>query len=108
MTTHEVLHIIRNPWGWSEDEVRAARLAAADLIEQQAKEIEALRGFAQEVMNYWPEGWGMEGDQIQKAAADHGLLEPETRTERCGENCGCDIDSPVWVCYRKTKLLTGQ
>jgi hypothetical protein len=27
------LHILRNPYGWSEDDVRAARLAAADRIE---------------------------------------------------------------------------
>jgi len=42
MTTHEILHIIRNPWGWSEEEARQARIAAADLIEQQAKRIAEL------------------------------------------------------------------
>jgi len=30
---HEVLHIIRNPAGWSEAQVRNARLKAADIIE---------------------------------------------------------------------------
>lgn len=38
-----ILHIIRNPYGWADDEVRNARLVAAALIEQQAKQIEALR-----------------------------------------------------------------
>ena len=42
MTTHDILHIIRNPWGWSEEKVRQARIAAADLIEQQAKSIAEL------------------------------------------------------------------
>ncbi len=28
-----MLHILRNPYGWGEDQVREARLAAADLIE---------------------------------------------------------------------------
>jgi hypothetical protein len=27
------LHILRNPYGWSEEQIREARLAAADLIE---------------------------------------------------------------------------
>jgi len=42
MTTNKILHIIRNPYGWSEEEVRQARIAAADLIEQQAKRISQL------------------------------------------------------------------
>ena len=33
MTKNEILHILRNPYGWTEDEVRRARLEAADLIE---------------------------------------------------------------------------
>jgi hypothetical protein len=43
MTAHEILHIIRNPWGWSEEEVRQARIAAAYLIEQQAAELAILK-----------------------------------------------------------------
>lgn len=31
-----VLHILRNPHGWVEEQIRAARLTAADLIEAQA------------------------------------------------------------------------
>lgn len=35
MTSEEnkMIHILRNPWGWSEDEVRAARLWAADRLD---------------------------------------------------------------------------
>ena len=29
-----VLHLLRNPWGWSEDVVREARLKAADELER--------------------------------------------------------------------------
>ena len=29
-----ILHILRNPDGWSEDAIRAARLAAADMFEE--------------------------------------------------------------------------
>ena len=34
MKTHKILHILRNPVGWSEEEKRVASLAAADEIEQ--------------------------------------------------------------------------
>lgn len=33
MTMRDILHVLRNPWGKPEGEVRAARLAAADLLE---------------------------------------------------------------------------
>lgn len=29
-----LLHLLRNPWGWSEDTVREARLKAADELER--------------------------------------------------------------------------
>lgn len=29
----DLLHILRNPWNWSDEAVRAARLAAADIVE---------------------------------------------------------------------------
>ena len=35
-----LLHILRNPYGWGEEQVREARLAAADLIEELARSIE--------------------------------------------------------------------
>jgi len=34
MTTWDILHILRSPYGHSEDEVRLVRLEAADLIEK--------------------------------------------------------------------------
>ena len=39
----EVLHILRNPYSWTEEDQRQARLKAADLIEAQGREIAALR-----------------------------------------------------------------
>lgn len=128
-----ILHIIRNPYGWADDEVRNARLVAAALIEQQGNQLEqaqkridelerlnltfaqneqqvlALRGFARAIMGYWPDQNEIPGDELQDIAEAHGLLKPETRTEACGENCACDEygDFPA-TCYRKTDLLTGQ
>lgn len=34
MEVNKILHILRNPYGWSEEEQRCARLAAADEIEK--------------------------------------------------------------------------
>lgn len=36
MTTQLILHILRNPYGWSEENQREARLAAADVFEGKA------------------------------------------------------------------------
>jgi hypothetical protein len=38
-----VLHILRNPWGWAEDEQRQARLAAADMLEEHQREVTELQ-----------------------------------------------------------------
>jgi hypothetical protein len=38
METKEILHVLRNPYGHSEDYIREARLAACDLIEKVVKE----------------------------------------------------------------------
>jgi hypothetical protein len=46
--TNKILHIIRNPFNWSEDDVRKARWAAADLIEEQQAKINRLEGFIKE------------------------------------------------------------
>lgn len=93
--------------GWHKARIQEARDEIRNLIEQQANEIDALRGFAQAVMKVWPET-AMDGGDLQDVAVDHGLLRLETRTERCGERCYCEVNSPVWVCYRKTELLTGK
>lgn len=118
-----ILHIIRNPWGWSEDEVRAARLAAADLIEDQAKriaelerlnltfaqneqDIEALRGFAHDIIEFWPHG-SLSGGDLQDFAIKHGILAPTEVTESCGEFCECsEYGGFPTTCYRKPELLT--
>ena len=34
------LHILRNPYGWGEEQIREARLAAADLIEDLERQLE--------------------------------------------------------------------
>jgi hypothetical protein len=36
----QILHVLRNPYGWCEEAQREARIQAADLIESQAREIE--------------------------------------------------------------------
>lgn len=71
-------------------------------------DIDALRGFAQDIMECWPHS-ELDGCDLQDIAEAHGLLKPETRTEACGENCACAEygDFPA-ECYRKTSLLTGQ
>ena len=38
MKTHKILHILRNPYGWGDEKIREARLAACDLIEQLERE----------------------------------------------------------------------
>lgn len=35
-----ILHVLRNPYGWDENAVREARLAAADLIENLERQLE--------------------------------------------------------------------
>ena len=79
----------------------------------QSKELGALRAFAKAVMDCWPDGWGIEGDELQHIATEHGMLIPEIRTDPCGDACRCAerVLPKEWtdgvVCYRKTALLTG-
>lgn len=72
-----------------------------------AGEVEALRGFAQRVMESWPHG-DVDGGDLQEAAYAAGLLAPITATEPCGESCSC-AEWGEWPieCYRKTDLLKG-
>lgn len=51
-------------------------------------ERDALRAFAQAVMECWPMG-DLDGGTLQDAAVAHGLLIPETRHEPCAEGCNC-------------------
>jgi hypothetical protein len=83
------------------------------LMDWAAKEIDALRAFAQAVMEAWPMG-DIDGDILQEIAVKHGILKPETRHEPCGETCSCSkyVSQVDWedgvVCYRITPLLTGE
>ena len=81
----------------------------------QSKALAALRAFAQAVMDCWPDGWGIEGDDLQRIATEHGMLRPEIRHDPCGDSCRCAdhvLQKEEWidgvVCYRKTSLLTGE
>ena len=68
-------------------------------------ERDALRKFAQAVMQSWPEG-DVDGGELQDAAVAAGLLIGTEVSESCGEGCQCD-DFPA-TCYRPTPLLTGE
>jgi hypothetical protein len=76
-------------------------------------EIEQLRAFAQEIMDYWPEG-GVDGDDLQNIAEKHGLIEPTIKYKQCSENCSCygyvsnaEFKNGI-KCFVRTKLLTGE
>lgn len=76
-------------------------------------EVEALRKFAQSVMEAWPMG-DIDGCDLQDLAVDCGLLVPEQRFAPCHEElCSCaEYAQPdEWAagveCFRKTPLLTG-
>ncbi len=51
MKTHEILHILRNPYGVAHDEVRAASLEAADMIEAAAKIIQETEALCKEFVD---------------------------------------------------------
>ena len=88
-------------------------IAAWNKRADQSKELDALRAFAQAVMDCWPDGWGIEGDDLQHIATEHGMLVPEIRNSPCADGCRCaeHVLTKEWtdgvVCYRKTALLTG-
>lgn len=74
-------------------------------------EIDALRAFAQAVMDTWP-GGDLDGGTLQEIAEKYGMLKPEIRHKPCREGC-CDENADAQelvfgvTCYRKTPLLTG-
>ena len=88
-------------------------IAAWNKRADQSKELAALRAFAKAVMDCWPDGWGIEGDDLQHIATEHGMLVPEIRNSPCADGCRCaeHVLPKEWtdgvVCYRKTALLTG-
>ena len=74
-------------------------------LDKIADERDALRKFAQAVMQSWPHG-DVDGGELQDAAVSAGLLAGWYVIESCGEGCGCE-DFPT-TCYRPTPLLTGE
>lgn len=89
---------------WTDYAALETKLAA------QAAEIERLRGFAQDVMESWPEG-DVDGGYLQEAAESRGLLRVVTLAGSCGEDCSCNefyLEGEARECYRKTSLLTGK
>lgn len=66
-----------------------------------------LRGFALEMLDYFPDG-APDGFDLQRAAHRHGLLELEERTTPCGEHCGCVEfygEGEVAQCYQRHPSL---
>lgn len=91
------------------------RFEQRDKICKAIAEIEQLRAFANEIMNCWPEGPWIDGDDLQVIAVRHGLLEATTQYAPCREEgCTCALDcdeddfSRGIRCYQKTALLRGQ
>ena len=67
--------------------------------------LDALKAFANDMINASFEGGNFEGGDIQDIAAKHGLLRIETRDEECGEVCACREYGFPAECYRKTDLI---
>lgn len=69
--------------------------------------LEKLRGFANRIMQAWPNGDVDEAD-LQEAALEFELLVDVVATEPCGEVCMCEDCGAEFPtrCYRKTALLT--
>ena len=72
-----------------------------------------LLAFARKILSAWPEG-GVEGDDLQDIAVEHGLLVPETRYAPCVEECPCawcateeEFATGV-ICYRRAGWLKGE
>ncbi len=66
---------------------------------------DALKAFANEMINASFEGGSFDGGDIQDIAAKHGLLRIEPRNEECGEVCACREYGFPAECYRKTDLI---
>ena len=91
---------------------RQGRLTQPELVEHirglkaRADQAEQLRGFAQRVMEAWPEG-GLDGLDLQDTAEEFGLLQKVEVAEPCGKGCSCveyGADFPT-DCYHRTSLL---
>lgn len=75
-------------------------------------QIDALRGFAQDIMESWPES-GIDGDELERAAIKYELVKMRPCTTPCKPGCCCTdyYDEEEFAagipCYRYTKLLKG-
>jgi len=67
--------------------------------------LDALKAFANDMINACFEGGSFDGGDIQDIAAKHGLLRVESRDEECGEVCACREYGFPAECYRKTDLI---
>ena len=73
---------------------------------------DSLLAFARKILAAWPEG-GIEGDDLQDIAVEHGLLVAETRYSPCAEEAWCwcaryateEEFADGVVCYRRAEWL---
>lgn len=81
-------------------------------------DLKKLRAFAQDVMEFCPDDFNLDGMELQEIAVKHGLLKPEIRYKDCSVEgvltCQCaeyyDLEEfELGIeCYRHTELLTGK
>lgn len=81
------------------------QLAAAT---EQLAHLKNLREFANSMIGICFEGGNADGGQIQEYGVSHGLLKPETRSERCEGVCACAEYGFPTECFRRTPALTGE
>lgn len=74
-------------------------------------DLSRLRGFAKDIMEYWPDGVP-DGADLQEIAAQHGLLEGTQCIVPCGAlRCQCadwEAEGEEVTCYRATPLLLAE
>lgn len=96
----------------------AAETLFLAIAKRDAADLEALRRFAQDVLEDFPESVP-DGFEIQELAEEHGLIERVTRASFCvepnatGDRPGCSCCGVVddaadgFECFRKTRRLEG-
>lgn len=77
------------------------------LLVQREKELAALRGFAVDVMKFWPD-YDLDGGDLQEIAEKFGLIKPIQVSEPCGPSCSCaEYDSTFpTTCYRRQPIIS--
>jgi len=76
-------------------------------LEAERVKCAALRGFANRILESWPDG-DVDGGDLQAAAVYFGLLKGHEASKPCCEGCVCAGygEFPL-TCYRKTELVSG-